>query len=134
MFWVENTYAKIWKIDKKEKYADLRISTSEKDNREEGKYINSNWFARTIGHAFNQISNGEFNEGDRVKIVKGKISNESYTDKNGEKKSMLKVIILELANPNGDSSSAPAAEKKAPAKKPAAKKKNEEISDDDLPF
>lgn len=135
MFWIENAFAKVWKIESKEKYDDLRISTSEKDNREEGKFINSNWFARTIGHAHQQIANGEFKEGDRVKIVKGKVSNETY-EKDGEKKSMLRVTILELGSVDGNSAPAKPAAKDTKAKKTAAKSKAaaEELDDSDLPF
>lgn len=136
MFWIENAYAKIWKIDSKENYDDLRISTSEKDSREEGKYINSNWFARAIGHAHQQIANNEIQEGDRVKIVKGKVSNESYEDKDGNKKSALRVVILEFEATNGNSAPAKPAAKETKSKKPAAKTKaaNEVIDDSELPF
>ena len=135
MFWIENAYAKVWKIESKEKYDDLRISTSEKDNREEGKFITSNWFARAIGHAHQQITNGEFKEGDRVKIVKGKVSNETY-EKDGEKKSMLRVTILELGSVDGSSAPAKPAAKDTKVKKTTAKSKaaTEELDDSELPF
>lgn len=134
MFWVENTYAKIWKIESKEKYDDLRISTSEKDNREEGKFINSNWFARCIGHAHQQIANGEFNEGDRVKIAKGKISNEAYEDKDGNKKSALRVTILELASADSNSNTSAKESKPAAKKTTKTKKESAAVDDSDLPF
>ena len=135
MFWIENAFAKVWKIESKEKYDDLRISTSEKDNREEGKFINSNQFARAIGHAHQQITNGEFKEGDRVKIVKGKVSNETY-EKDGEKKSMLRVTILELGSVDGSSAPAKPAAKDTKVKKTTAKSKaaTEELDDSELPF
>lgn len=134
MFWINDAYAKIWKIESKDKYDDLRISTSEKDNREEGKFINSNWFARCIGHAHQQIANGEFAEGDRVKIVKGKVSNETY-EKDGEKRSMLRVTILELASTDSNNAQ-PTTEQKTETKKTTRKKtdKPADIADSDLPF
>lgn len=90
----DKIYAKIWKIDKKEKYADLRISTSEKVEKDGNtEYINSNWFARAVGKAFNQLK--DINEGDRVIIIKAKLSNESY-EKDGQKKSAFKFVILEF--------------------------------------
>lgn len=90
----DKIFAKVWKIDKKEKYADLRISTSEKvEKNGETSYINSNWFARAVGKAFNQLKN--INEGDRVTITKAKLSNEPY-EKDGEKRSAFKFVVLEF--------------------------------------
>lgn len=87
-------YAKIWKIDKKEKYADLRISTSEKVEKDGNtSYINSNWFARAVGKAFNQLK--DYKEGDRAIITKAKLSNETY-EKDGEKKSAFRFVIMEF--------------------------------------
>lgn len=85
-------YAKVWKVDAKERYADVQISTSEKDK--EGIYINSSWFARAIGHAFNQFK--QVNDGDRITITKAKLSNPSYTDKEGNRKRRLDFVILEI--------------------------------------
>ena len=96
MIFVRNDkiFAKVWKIDKKDKYADLRISTSEKVEKDGNtSYINSNWFARAIGKAFNQLK--DINEGDRVVITKAKLSNEQY-EKDGQKRSALKFVIMEF--------------------------------------
>ena len=95
MVFVNNKiFAKVWKTDVKEKYTDLRISTSEKiEKNGETSYINSNWFARAIGKAHNQAKN--FKEGDRVTITKAKLSNEPY-EKDGEKRSAFKFVILEF--------------------------------------
>lgn len=98
-------YSKIWKIDKKEKYADLRISTSEKVEKDgKTEYVNSNWFARAVGKAFNQLK--DFKEGDNAVIIKAKLSNESY-EKDGQKRSALKFVIMEF---EGASDTAPAAQ------------------------
>ena len=95
MVFVNNkVFAKVWKTDVKEKYTDLRISTSEKIEKDgETTYINSNWFARAIGKAHNQAKN--LKEGDRVTITKAKLSNEPY-EKDGEKRSVLKFVVLEF--------------------------------------
>lgn len=95
MVFVNNKiFAKVWKTDVKEKYTDLRISTSEKiEKNGETSYINSNWFARAIGKAHNQAKN--FKEGDRVTITKAKLSNEPY-EKDGEKRSAFKFVVLEF--------------------------------------
>ena len=113
IFITNNIFAKVWKIDKKEKYADLRISTSEKVERDGNTtYINSNWFARAIGKAFNQLK--DIKEGDRVTIKKAKLSNETYK-KDGNTKNVLKFIILEFETENKI-------------------KQQESDSDSDLPF
>lgn len=90
----DKIFAKVWKIDKKDKYADLRISTSEKVEKDGNtSYINSNWFARVVGKAFNQLK--DINEGDRVVITKAKLSNEQY-EKDGEKRNAFKFVVLEF--------------------------------------
>lgn len=109
-------YSKIWKIDKKEKYADLRISTSEKIEKDgKTEYVNSNWFARAVGKAFNQLK--DFKEGDNAVITKAKLSNEQY-EKDGQKRSALKFVIMEF---EGASDTAPATQ-------------NNSDSEEDLPF
>ena len=94
VFVTNKIFAKVWKIDKKDKYADLQISTSEKIEKD-GKtdYINSSWFARAVGKAFNQVK--DINEGDRVTITKAKLSNEPY-EKDGKKRSAFKFVVLEF--------------------------------------
>lgn len=95
MFWYKGeTYAKVWKIDKKEKYAELQISTSEKDRQNEGKYINSNWYPRVIGHAFNKLP--QIQEGDRIIITQAKFAMEPYTDKEGKNKYAFRLTILDF--------------------------------------
>ena len=109
-------YAKIWKIDKKEKYADLRISTSEKIEKDgKNEYVNSNWFARAVGKAFNQLK--DYKEGDNAVITKAKLSNEQY-EKDGQKKSAFKFVILEF---EGASNTAPVTQ-------------DSSDSEEDLPF
>lgn len=109
MIYNTNTiYAKVWTIKPSEKYLDLQISTSEKD--EDGNYKNSSWFPRVIGKAFNTLKN--LKEGDRICITKSKFTNERYEDKDGNKRSYFKFLILE-ATIEGDA---------APADEPAPKK------------
>lgn len=85
-------YGKVWKITKAEKYLDLQMTTSEKNA--EGGYINSGWFPRVIGHAFNALKD-TLKEGDRICITKSKFTNERYTAKDGTTKSSFKFLILE---------------------------------------
>lgn len=91
-------YAKVWKVERHEKYTELRISTSEKND--DGTYRNSNWFARLIGHAHNALS--DLAEGDKIVITKCKFTNETYTAADGTKKSSFKFLILEAAKDDGN--------------------------------
>ena len=94
IFCHDKIYAKVWKVTPSEKYLDLQISTSEKDR--EGNYVNSSWFPRCIGHAFNSL-NGKLKEGDRITITTSKLSNEKYTAKDGSVKSAFRFLILEAS-------------------------------------
>ena len=110
----DKIYAKVWKVDKKEKYIDLQATTSEKDS--DGNYINSGWFPRLIGHAFNSLKD-RIKEGDRLIITKSKMTNERYTAQDGSIKSAFKFVILEAeidepreAAPAAHTQTAPAAQ------------------------
>lgn len=85
-------YGKVWKITKAEKYLDLQMTTSEKNA--DGEYINSGWFPRCIGHAFNSLKD-TLKEGDRIVITKSKLTNERYTAKDGTVKSAFRFLVLE---------------------------------------
>lgn len=91
MILFNKAYCTIWDIKPSEKYTDIRISTSEKNR--DGNYVNSNWFARCIGKAHNQIKNFEVK--DRAIILSGKVTNETY-EKDGQKRSVLRVLIYDL--------------------------------------
>ena len=118
MVFVSNKiFAKVWNVEIKEKYTDLRISTSEKVEKDGNtSYINSNWFARAVGKAHNQAKN--LSQGDNVVITKAKLSNEPY-EKDGQKKSAFKFVVLEF-------------ESKEETKAPEAN--NASDSEEDLPF
>lgn len=89
----EKNYAKVWKILKKtDKYMDLQISTSEKDK--DGNYLNSSWFPRVIGHAYQSLKD-TLNEGDRIIITGCKFTNEKYTAQDGTIKSAFRLLILD---------------------------------------
>ena len=88
----DKIYAKVWKVEKFDKYIDLQATTSEKDK--EGNYINSGWFPRLIGHAFNALKDS-LKEGDTLIITKSKMTNERDEDKEGNKKSRFKFVVLE---------------------------------------
>ena len=85
-------YGKVWKIMRTEqKYMDVRMSTSSKDS--DGKWIDSTWFPRLMGHAFNSLKD-KLKEGDRIVITKAIIENTSY-EKDGVKKSSFRFRVLE---------------------------------------
>lgn len=126
IFCTNNVYAKVWKITPAEKYLDLQISTSEKD--QEGNYINSSWFPRCIGHAFNTLKT-KLNEGDRIIITKCKLSNERYTDKDGNKKSAFRFLILEASIDDGKKNET-TSEAPAPAPQPEVA----HAADDECPW
>ena len=74
-------YAKVWEIKPAEKYIDLRISTSEKN--EDGDYINSSWFCRALGHAKNSLAN--LKEKDKITVTSSKFTNEYNREKSTTK-------------------------------------------------
>lgn len=90
----DKIYAKVWSVQKSEKYIDLQATTSEKDK--DGNYINSGWFPRLIGHAFNSLKD-TIKEGDTIIITKSKMTNERYEDAEGNKKSRFRFVVLEAS-------------------------------------
>lgn len=126
-------FAKVWKSTVEEKYIDLQISTSEKDG--DGNYKNSSWFPRVIGHAYNTLK--DVKEGDRITITKSKFTNERYEDKDGNKRSFFRFIILEATINSDDASQEE--ETETPKKKSSTSKKTitapaAESKDDDCPW
>ena len=112
IFCNSEVYAKVWEVKPSEKYLDVQFSTSEK--QQDGTYKYSRWFGRAIGHAFNSMKDKVKAE-DKIKITKCKITNEPYTDKDGNKKFVLRVLILEVELPDA----APAPVEQAPAQQTA---------------
>lgn len=86
-------YGKVWSITRPEdkNYMELRISTREK--AQDGQVTYSSWFPRVIAHAYNSLK--DLKEGDNILITKSKLTNESYTDKEGNKKSAFRFVIME---------------------------------------
>lgn len=130
-------YMTVWSLTSAEKYTDARTSTSEKN--QSGEYINSNWFVRFLGEAHKKAQTLEVR--DRIIVNSMKFTNESYTAKDGTKKSSLKILIFDFNVQDGDGNSNTSAKASAKssakpaAKKPAAKKEVEmPESSEDLPF
>ena len=93
IFCTNKIFGKVWKIKKEEKYLELQMTTSEKD-QQSGEYRNSSWFPRCIGHAFNSLKD-TLKAGDRIVITKSKFTNERYTAHDGTTKSAFRFVILE---------------------------------------
>lgn len=133
MIFNSNTiYARVWKVDKKEKYIDLQVSTSEKN--QEGEYEYSTWFPRVIGHAFNSLK--DVKKDDRIRITKSKFTNLVVKDENGNKKPRFRFIVLEaeIENPSGNSQKqAPDETQTPPAQQTAAANTSKE-EDDTCPW
>ena len=79
-------YAKVWKVDKKEKYTALRVSTGEK--QEDGAWKNSNWNAKLVG----KVKDMDVTKGDTLIIKSAKIEN-PYDKKND--KEWLCIVVFD---------------------------------------
>lgn len=130
MIYFTNQYAKLWEIKMNEKYADVRISTSEKN--QDGSYTNSNWFGRCLGGGLKDIAN--FKEGDRIKITKGKVTNETYTDKSGNKKSFVRVMIYGIESADGNNTYTPAQSATTTPQEKSKQKPTQDIPAEEYPF
>ena len=98
MILINKAYAKVFRVDVKEKYTSLTIGTS--DKQQDGSYKNSNWNARLVGKA----KDIAVNEGDRIEIKSAKIEN-IYDKEN--KKNWLNIIIFDFEVSGGNGSSIP---------------------------
>ena len=106
-------YGKVWKILKNEqKYMDIRMTTSVKDSN--GEWVDSNWFPRLMGHAFNALKD-KLKEGDKIVITKAIIENPQYTAQDGSKKSSFKFRVLEasIQEPKADENTSSTADEPA---------------------
>lgn len=137
MIYVTNEIrAKIWGIDRKEKYTDIKLSTSEKGAN---GYVYSHWFARAIGQAHEALKN--CSEHEMVSITKSKLTNEGYTSSDGQGKSKFRWVIFEVAkidskesNETVQAKSEPKKETKKAATKSQPSNENADPWTDELPF
>jgi hypothetical protein len=98
----KDTFATVWNVETKGNAVRGRISTSEKDNRNEGKYINSNWFVTFVGKAKEKAT--ALSPRDKIKILSGKVTNIVVGD-GDNKKSFLNVVIFDFEDTNNRSNS-----------------------------
>lgn len=88
-----SVYASVFRPDTdNDKYVKANISTSRKDQNDE--YINSNWFGYFLGRAKDKAA--KLNDGARIFIVSGGVTNEKFTDKNGDDKYFVSVKIFDF--------------------------------------
>lgn len=120
IFVKDKIYAKVWKVEKFDKYIDLQATTSEKDK--DGNYINSGWYPRLIGHAFNSLKD-TIKEGDTIVFTKSKLSNERYVDNEGNKKSRFRFLVFE-AEPSDSADSTPTTPSETKAQTPSENKED----------
>ncbi len=110
-------WATYWRtISTSDKYTDINISTSEKDM--DGNYINSSWLVRCIGHAHNKIKN--IKDGTHIRLMKYKLSNESYVTAEGERKRFFRFLLMDFdVNEDGNSSRGGAQQRQQSQNRPA---------------
>ena len=89
MILINKAFAKVWKVERKENYIALNISTG--DKQQDGSWKNSNWNARLVGKA----KHIALSEGDRIEIKSAKIEN-IYDKANN--KNWLNIIIFDFIN------------------------------------
>ncbi len=130
-------YATVWenKVSENGKYADLKISTGEKDP--DGKWKNSTWFPRVIGHALNSIKNAK--HGDRIVITKSKFSNETVQQDEDTYRTYFRFIVLEAAFADKPQQPAEDTERQKPTVKKQSAEENvqvvqEQHTDEDDPW
>lgn len=87
MMLINKSYAKVWKVEQKQNYTALQISTS--DKQKDGTYKNSSWNARIVGKA----KDIGIEKGDMIEIKSAKI--ESIYDK-ANNKTWVNVIIFDF--------------------------------------
>ena len=86
------SYAKIWEIKTiKEKYSDIRISTSVKDKTTEKYEQDFGSFVQMVGQAHQQVQ--YLSEGDRFKILKCGVTNKYDKEK---KATYTDYVIFEI--------------------------------------
>jgi len=83
------TYANVFEVKVENKFVSARISTSRKKDEE---YVNSGWSAVFIGDCLKDAKSLE--DRDRIKITNAYVSNETYLNKDGEKRTFTKVTIF----------------------------------------
>jgi len=85
-------FVKIWdNVTMEEKYTKFKASTSRKDTRNEGQYINSNWLVTFVGNA--KEKSESLQNGDVIKIINGGVENNYNKDQD---KTYINVTVFDF--------------------------------------
>lgn len=120
----DKQFATVWEVEDKGNYASARISTGRKDKNNEGKYINSNWFARFVGEAYKKID--QLEPKTRIILKGAGISQEAYMvedEKKWPKYAQVVIFNFELAENSSK-----------PSKNEERESVEESTGDEELPF
>ena len=115
---------KVQKLTVNDNFSVANLSSSRKNNKDEGKYLYSDWgFSKFVGKAHEFVSEN-VSDGDILVVKSAMMTKESYMDKNGQKaypkSAQLVIFDCELYKTGSGGNSKPA----------------EEVvpNDDDIPF
>lgn len=83
----------VFQVQKEEKYVDVNLSTSEK--QQDGEWKNSQWNTRFVGKACEKAK--ELSDKDRIALLSFKMENVYVKEKNA---SYTNVIVYDFATPS----------------------------------
>ena len=131
---VTNSFITLWKGELSERgFFKGQISDARKDK--DGNYVNSYYNISAGGEVAQFLAS--LPERTRLTVKNGRLTNETYTKKDGTKSSypdlfIFKMEDIELSDPSAAPQAKPASQAKPAAAKP--KPVQQDDSDDDLPF
>ena len=131
---VTNSFITLWKGELSERgFFKGQISDARKDK--DGNYVNSYYNISAGGEVAQFLAS--LPERTRLTVKNGRLTNETYTKKDGTKSSypdlfIFKMEDIELSDPSAAPQAKPASQPKPAAAKP--KPVQQDDSDDDLPF
>ncbi|HTL82521.1 MAG TPA: single-stranded DNA-binding protein [Bacteroidia bacterium] len=83
-------------FEKGKKVANFVLGCSESYNDKEGRRVdNTNWFNAVAWNGLATIAEKYMTKGDRV-AINGKLVNENWTDKDGKKHYITKVVVSDI--------------------------------------
>lgn len=128
-------YARVWKVTKKEKYSEVRLSTSKKGkNSGEFKQDFNHNFVRFVGKAHRDISELNIPEkGMSIQILDGETTNEYNKEKDVTYTNYM-VYDFTPAEQGGGNNNASQKSSAPAAQKTTAKHQPVEDDSDELPF
>lgn len=111
----KDQYATYWGTqDEHDRYATVKISTG--DKQQDGSYVNTNWFARFVGKAFEKLD--QLESKDKIRIT-GKVANPYNKE---TKKAYLNLVVFDFEFSD------------APKKSDSSGGDYEQLDDEQMPF